>query len=93
MQQHDDGLDALRFKLGHERVRRLGLVEEAPALDAGLSDERVGVLERHADEADLHTLDLLDPVRRQWSFAGGVVDGVGGKPLEVGTGIRSCPGK
>ena len=87
VQEHDDRLDALPLQLGDERVGGLGLVQEAPALDPGLSDERVGVLQRHADEADLHALDLLDPVRRKRRLAGGVVDGVRGEPLEVRSGV------
>ena len=87
VQQHDDGIDALRFQDRYERVGRLGLVQEIPALDAGSRDQRVRRLERHADEADLDALDPAHPVGRQRCLTGRV-DDIGRQPLEVGAGKR-----
>ncbi len=87
VQQHDDGLDALRLQDWDERVGRLGLVEEIPTLDAGSGDQGVGGLKRHADEADLDVIEPLDPVGGQGRLAA-LVDDIGGEPLEVGAGVR-----
>ena len=82
-------LTPLRLQHGHERVGGLDLVGELQARDAGLGDDGRGVLQRHADEADL---------RRRRTFLivyGGrivlpvpVVDHVGREVLEVGARER-----
>ncbi len=88
VQEDDDGLDALLFQDRHECIGGRGFVEEVPALDPGGGDQRVGGLERHADEGDIDAVNFLDPVGRQGCFAGGLVDDVGSKPLEVSAGVR-----
>ena len=90
MQQHNDCIDALGFQNRNQFIGRLGLVEEFPTLDPGCRYERIGGLEGHSDEADLHAFHLLDPVRGQRRISARVFD-IGGQPPEVGTcvwGIR-----
>ncbi len=84
VQQDDDGLDTLRAQLLRVTVRRLHLVGEVQPGHARRRDDARRVLERHADEADLDALHLVDGVRRQQRLAGRRDEGVRREVLEVG---------
>ena len=85
VEQHDDRLDPLGPQLGDVAVGRLGLVEEVHPGDAGLRHDRGGALERHADEAHLDALDVLQQVGREDRLPGLAVDHVRSEEGEAGT--------
>ena len=84
MDQHDDGFDAARLQLRHQRVHRISLVAEFEACDAHRRDDVGRVLQRQADEGDGNALELPDLVRRKYGPAGALFDGAGGKI------VKSC---
>ena len=89
VQEHDNGSNTLILQYWDKSVSCLGFIEETPALDTGLSDERVSVFEGHTDEGNLHTSEFLNPIGWQCSLSRFIVDHICSQPLEIGARIRS----
>src|SRR6202011_2001608 len=70
MDQHDDGLDAARLELRHQRVHGVGLVPEFETCDADRRDDVRRAFQGQADEGDRNAIELPDLVRREYGLAG-----------------------
>ena len=82
--EHHDRLDALLLKLGHVPVHGVGEVEPAVLARVAAKEEDRCRGRRHADEPDLHSGALDDPVGREDRLAGSGLDRVRGDVREVG---------
>ena len=82
--QHHDRLDAALLRAAWRAALAVSTssVNFRPC-DPGLGDDVRGVLERHADEADLHAAVLLDRDAREDRLAGVLVEHVGREVAEV----------
>ena len=84
MDQHDDGLDALRLQLGHQFIHGVGFVAKFKARHARWHHDAGCALERQADEGHRDALEGLDLVGGQQRQAGLGVHRAGRQVLEAG---------
>ncbi len=91
MDQHDDGLNAARLQLRHQRVDRVGLVAEFETRDAHGRDDSGRVLQRQADEGDGNAPELPDLVRGKNRLASALVEGRSREIVKPGAGKRVRP--
>ena len=85
VQQDDDRLDPLLLEVRHERVHRIGFVVEVDVGRGGRRHDVGRALQRHADDGDLDSRELVDGERREDRLAGVLVGHIGGEELEVGS--------
>ena len=70
------------LQVRHERVHRLRLCGEVHRRDSGRDDDRRGLQRRHADDGDLHAVEMLDRVGREDRLARVLVRHVRGEEVE-----------
>ena len=80
--EHDDGVHALRLQLGDVFIYALGLVQEVQAGDPLGADDGGGGLGDRADEGDLRAVHGLDLVGGEHGFPGGLIHDVRAQPFE-----------